>query len=63
MLLHHKMLTNKCSGNNTAWNQCFVINMVIIDLGKKLKSLGASLLKRMSYFPTDYLLIIKGEKV
>ena len=37
--------------------------MVIIDLGKKLKSLGASLLKRMRYFPTDYLLIIKGRKV
>ena len=63
MLLHNKMLTNKCSRNNRVWNQCFAINMVIIDLGKKLKSLGASLLKRMRYFPTDYLLIIKGRKV
>lgn len=32
----HRMLTSQYSGNNRIWNWYFAINIVIIDLGKKL---------------------------
>lgn len=63
-LLYNRALTHKRSRNNGIQNQYLAIYIAIVDLFKKLKTTGCKFVKvNTSYFPTDYLIIVKGEKV